>query len=239
MQSTTYETIPGGPLACLSAADLLARCGRRGAGASWDEFLHRYGAALAATVRRALGSAGRALAGELHEDLLQEIYCHLLADGRRRLKRCRGTDDRAVAGYLCRLAENVVVDHLRRGGAAKRGCSLLVAPRQGDDSSPVERAADPRADAEHRLLVAESRRLFLDRAAVALQGANRHRDLWVTYLALFEGWSSREIAARFAGTTANNVDSIVHRTRRKLARCGVDLSQLAGRRRSPGRASGL
>lgn len=229
MESTTYETIPG-PLAGLSAADLLARCGRPGASESWNEFLRRYGATLAGTVRRVLAGMGRVLAGDLHEDLLQEIYCHLLADGRRRLRRCRGTDDRAVAGYLCRLARNVVLDHVRRCEATKRGRRLLTAPSAGDESGPVERATDPAANAERRLLVAESRRLFLDRAATALRGPNRHRDLWVTYLALFEGWSSREIADRLAGTTANNVDSIVHRTRRKLRGAGVDLAELAGRR---------
>jgi DNA-directed RNA polymerase specialized sigma24 family protein len=230
MQSTTYETIPGGSLAGLSAGDLLARCGRHGEGESWEEFLRRYGAALAATVRRVLARVGRALAGEAHEDLLQEIYCHLLADERRRLKRCRATDDRGVAGYLCRLAENVVMDHLRRVQADKRGRRLLVEARKPDDPGPVERAVDPRADAERRLLVGESRRLFLAHAGVALSGPNRGRDLRITYLALFEGWSSRELAGRFAGTTANNVDSIVHRTRRRLAGVGVDLAELEGRR---------
>jgi DNA-directed RNA polymerase specialized sigma24 family protein len=231
MQSTTYETTPlTGPLAGLSAADLVARCGRHGAGESWDEFLHRYGATLAATVRRILGGLGRVLARDLHEDLLQEIYCHLLADGRRRLKVCRGTDDRAVAGYLCRLAENVVMDHMRRSNAAKRGRHLLLAAQPTDQTPAVERAVDPDACAERRLLVAESRRLFLARAGGALRGANRRRDLSITYLALFEGWRSREIARRFAGTTANNVDSIVHRTRLKLERAGIDLEALAGRR---------
>lgn len=229
MQGTTPETIPG-PLAGLSAADLLARCGRPGESAPWNEFLRRYGAVLAGTVRRVLANLGKALASDLQEDLVQEIYCHLLADGRRRLRRCRGTDDRAVKSFLCRVAENVVLDYLRRRGAEKRGRHLLVVPGDPDDPTPVERAVDPRARAEHRLLVAEGRRLFLERAGAALAGPNRRRDLRVTYLALFEGWSSREIAAGLTGTTPNNVDSIVHRTRRRLAAQGLDLAPLAGRR---------
>ena len=218
------------PLADVSAPELIEQCWTADCSASWREFFHRYGWSLAATVRRALARVGLAASHDLQDDLLQETYCRLLADDRRRLKNCRGGDDRTVAGYLCRVAENVVVDHLRRAGAVKRGRDLLVSARE-EGPEPIERAADPTARADHRLLVAESRRLFLRRAGTALSGPNRRRDLWVTYLATFEGWSSREIAERVGSITANNVDSVVHRTRRRLAAAGIEL----GERPQPGR----
>lgn len=218
------------PLASISAPELVERCGARDCEESWQEFLNRYGWALAATVRRALAGVGRALSHDVQEDLLQEIYCRLLADGRRRLRSCRGEDDRTVTGYLCRIAENVVIDHLRRSNAVKRGRQLLVASPGAGDDCPLERAVDPASSAERRALVAQSRRLFFARAGRALCGPNRQRDLWVTYLALFEGWSSREIARRFGTITANNVDSVVYRTRRRLRTAGIELGQLATRR---------
>lgn len=225
--AATTSTLPE-----VSAPELIERCRREPSGASWQEFLHRYGYALAATVRRALARVGLAASRELQDDLLQETYCHLLADDRRRLESCRGADDRTVAGYLCRIAENVVIDHLRHSGAAKRGRDLLVAPLP-DGPTLVDRAPDPAARADHRLLVAESRRHFLRQAGRILKGDNRRRDLWVTYLATFEGWTSREIAARVGSITANNVDSVVHRTRKRLAAGGLDLGEpgKGGRRR--------
>jgi len=232
-RATSTASAASTPLADVSAPDLIEQCRGEDSSASWREFLHRYGWALAATVRRALARVGMAASHDLHDDLLQETYCRLLSDDRRRLKNCRGADDRTVSGYLCRVAENVVIDHLRRAGAAKRGRDLLVSARD-EEQSPVERVADPHAKADHRLLVAESRRLFLRRAGNALKGRNRRRDLWVTYLATFEGWTSREIAKRVGSITANNVDSVVHRTRRRLAAAGVELrgEPLAGRRTS-------
>ena len=218
-------------LAAVSAAELVERCGRRDCADSWQEFLRRYGRVLAATVRRVLVAFGSPAAREHEEDIRQEVYCRLLANGRRRLLNCRGEDDRAVLGYLCRIAENVVVDHLRRSNAVKRGRRLLGAPavRYGT-ARVVDRAVDPRACAERRALVRESRRHFFDRAGRILSGPNRRRDLWVTYLAVFEGWSSREIAQRLGAITANNVDSVVHRTRNRLAAGGIELREGKGRR---------
>jgi RNA polymerase sigma factor (sigma-70 family) len=219
---TAANRAPQISLADLGARDLIERCRSHDCDASWQEFLARYGWSLAATVRRALRRVGLAARRELQEDLLQETYCRLLADDRRRLANCRGDDDPTVTGYLCRIAENVVVDHLRRRGATKRGRALLrAAPALGPGA--LERAPDPEARADRRALVAESRRIYLAHGAAALAGRNRRRDLWVTYLALFEGWSSQEIAERLGSLTANNVDSVVYRTRRRLAAAGLEL----------------
>ena len=218
------------PLATVTARELVARCTVRDCAESWQEFLSRYGWALAATVRRALSGVGWSISRDIEEDLLQEIYCRLLADGRRRLRNCNGIDDRTVTGYLCRIAENVVVDHLRRSNAVKRGRRLLTQPPADSGVCPVDTAPDPRASADREILVRESRRMFFNRAVRVLHGPNRRRDLWVTYLAVFEGWSSRDIAGRLASITANNVDSVVHRTRRRLAAAGIGLGAVEGRR---------
>lgn len=214
----------------VSAAELVERCGTYDCAESWSEFLRRYGRALAGAVRRALAVRGYTWARELDEDIRQEVYCRLLANGRRRLLNCRGSDDREVVGYLCRIAENVVVDHVRRSNAAKRGRRLRSTYPPAEQSGLVDRAADPAASAESQALMHESRRIFFDRAARILRGPNRRRDLWVTYLAIFEGWSSREISQRLGVITANNVDSVVCRTRVRLAAGGIELRDLGGRR---------
>jgi len=219
------------PLATVTASELVARCTVRDCAESWQEFLHRYGWALAATVRRALAGVGRSISRDVHEDLLQEIYCRLLADGRRRLRNCQGEDDRSVTGYLCRIAENVVVDHLRRSNAVKRGRRLLAKPSADAGVCPVAAAPDPRASADRKTLVRESRRIFFDQAIQVLRGPNRRRDLLVTYLAVFEGWSSGDIARRLGPITANNVDSVVHRTKQRLAAAGLKLGTVDSRTR--------
>jgi RNA polymerase sigma factor (sigma-70 family) len=230
------KAAPQAPLTELGARDLIERCRSHDCSASWHEFLVRYGWSLAATVRRALGRVGLAARPELQEDLLQETYCRLLADDRRRLGNCRGEDDRAVAGYLCRIAENVVRDHLRRRKATKRGRELLrAAPAVGPGA--LDCAPDPEARTDRRAMVAESRRIYLAHGAAALTGPNRRRDLWVTYLALFEGWSSQEIADRLGSITANNVDSVVYRTRRRLAAVGLELADERRRRQRSTRSA--
>ncbi len=230
MQTPARPRSQNTALSSVSAAALVERCGTHDCAESWGEFLRRYGKALAGAVRRALAARGYAWGRELDEDIRQEVFCRLLANDRRRLLNCRGSDDREVVGYLCRMAENVVVDHIRRSNAAKRGRRLRAALPAGDTVGLVDRIADPEACVEHKALLRESRRLFFDRAARILRGPNRRRDLWVTYLAIFEGWSSREISQRLGVITANNVDSVVYRTRARLAAGGIERRGLVGRR---------
>ncbi len=206
----------------VEASDLIERCASSDCPESWHEFLARYGRPLRDAVRRTLLKAGASLVRDLEDDVLQDVYCKLLADGRRRLRRFRGGDDRSVAGYLCRIAENVTRDHLRRGRAVKRGREVCLVAGDGEDG-PIVKAADPCAATDRRALVAEGRRLYFERGSRALPGDNRHRDLEVTYLAVFEGWSSREIAERWQSLTANNVDSIIYRTKLRLAAVDIEL----------------
>ena len=217
-------------LAAISAVELVERCGADHCEVSWQEFLNRYGWGLAASVRRALRQVGQDGRRDLEEDLLQETYCLLLADGRRRLHRCRGENDATVAGYLCRIAENVVYDYLRRSRASKRGKLLLVDSACPAASGRVERAIDPAAGSDHQALVRAGRRMFFVIGTRILTGRKRQRDLWITYLALFEQWTSREIAARLGTLSATNVDSVVYRTRRRLADSGMRLSFADSRR---------
>lgn len=211
----------------LEAKELIRRCAATRCDDSWSELMRRWETALRHAVRRTVHKAGGALADDLEDDLLQEVYCRLLEGDGRRLRLCRESDERGIVGYLCRLAENVVRDHARRQRASKRGLELQVG---GEDAAAwIDRAADPAAASDRRTAIAESRSAYFERGDRALPGANRRRDLEITWLAVFEGWSSREIAERCRRPlSATNVDSIVHRTRSRLAAAEVDLGVRRG-----------
>jgi len=209
-----------------SAAELIERCSVHNCEASWQEFLDRFGWALSTSIRRALTRMAPTLSPDLHDDLVQEAWCRLLGDRRRRLRACRGTNDQAVSGYLARVADSVVKDHLRRALAAKRGRDVTCGQSGPDGPGRVDLAADPHSSADRSHLVEESRRLFFAEASRVLAGRHRRRNLWVVYLALFEGWTSREISERLHALTISNVDSIVYRCRIRLREAGFHLPRL-------------
>jgi hypothetical protein len=87
-------------------------------------------------------------------------------------------------------------------------------------------ALDPMEDddPEERLLRDERRRGFL---AICRQSLGRRADattVRIARLALLEGWSSREIAARLGGRIGvAGIDTVIHRLRRSLAGRGIEL----------------
>jgi DNA-directed RNA polymerase specialized sigma24 family protein len=192
--------------------------------AAWEEWVRRYGAILESQVRRSLHNAGFSLEPEQVEERVQEVYYRLLQGGAGRLRLLRRWSARQVAAYLARTAQRVVVDELRTKAAVKRG-GLRIA-FGGCLSRVAERIVDPRVNPEEQYMIAEGRRLLLERCRWLAQSMIRHKDrercLRVLRLALLEGWSSREIAdAENGKLAASSVDTLVHRARQKLARGGL------------------
>lgn len=189
----------------------------------WELFVGRFGWRLAERVSRILEERGALSLPEDVEDLVQEIYCRLLDHRRRRLHDFRGTDEREVMSFLCRIARTVVTDHLRARGAGKRGAALVVKPRTSQGGLPRS-AADPGPSPEERTLLQDARRRFLRRCREVAGSRAPRRVIAVLRLALLEGWSSREIAASMAWKLSpSGVDSIICRARRRLAAMGVPL----------------
>lgn len=201
---------------------LLSRCARSHEPEAWEVFVERFQPGIERAVRGAIRGVGRRPDRDLVAELVQEVYCRLLANGRRRIAACRGASEAEVGGFLARTARNVVVDHFRAAWAGKRGSGRVrpVAEAGGGADSPV----DPTADPEARLLARERLRDLLRRCSRLASARRRHRDLRILTLALVAGMSSREISRALGGELApSSVDSVLCRLRRRLRAEGVGL----------------
>jgi DNA-directed RNA polymerase specialized sigma24 family protein len=178
---------------------------------AWEDLIGRYGAGLKARVGSVLRRSGVRPRSEHVEEIVQEVYCRLLAGGGRRLRRCRATSEGQVGAFLGRVAERVALDQLRAARAQKRGGD------QGGAGAADERVADPRANPEELVLRRERLRLFLERCG-ALAGRRDHRRNTRILALAVAGWSSGEIARAVGGAlTARSIDGLLLRVRRCVA----------------------
>lgn len=212
------------------AHELMQRCADMRDGEIWQEFVDRFGCRLWSGVHRTLQRFDVRLSEDDRQDLVQEVYCRLLERSGRNLRRCRGGGERAVWAYLGKVTESVVVDHLRNRSAAKRGCQVLVQVRPDLEIDLSQLAVDPRTTPEERCLLQEQKVAFFVRCRDFVGKRSPERDLGVLYLALFEGFTSREICRRLGSDlTPSTVDSLIHRFKKRLSSDGVELP-----RRLPG-----
>jgi RNA polymerase sigma factor (sigma-70 family) len=210
-------------MAKLEVRELLAQCGSSSEPGPWREFVTRFEPRLSGGIDRAVHQYGLRLSREDREDLIQDAYCRLLDKQSLGLRRCRARRESEMSAYLGRIAERVVVDHVRARAALKRGSQIVVSHWIGGEKDLLETAADRSASPEDRALSRERRRFFLE-CCRDVMGKQSTRDLNVLYLAFFEGHSSREICRRLGGgLTPSCVDSLVHRLKRRLAEFGLRL----------------
>ncbi len=195
-----------------TACDLFQRCLDHRGGDDWREFVGCYGGRVSRSVRGASRSAGFEVPEEDFEELVQELYCRLLAAG---VGQFRGRTEHELWGYLRRVARNLIVDRQRSAAASKRIHELALA-RWEDRRFWVSRSASP----EEKVLEGERRRLFVVSCRRFADGDGSI--LRVLEMALLEGRSSREIAVALRGRlNASQVDNLVHRLRRRLAQEGL------------------
>jgi RNA polymerase sigma factor (sigma-70 family) len=213
----------------LSSADLFRRCAAGGCDLAWREFVERFHGRLIHAVRRTLlRLGGDAPHEERVDDLVQEIYCRLLSEGRRR-QSFRGVTEGQLMTYLQRVVASVVIDARREALAEKRAGGFRVAWQEWKLLPEAAVVADE--SPEERLLAEERRRGLL---AICRDALGRQADATtarIARLALLEGWSSREIAERLDGRMGTaGIDSLIYRLRRRLAGRGIDLPRRDHRR---------
>lgn len=201
--------------------------------AAWEDLIGRYGAGLKARVGSVLRRSGIRPRREQIEEIVQEVYCRLLAGGGRRLKRCRATSESQVGAYLGRVAERVALDQLRAARAQKRGGDLATQASPVSNAahgSADDRAVDPRANPEELVLSRERLLLFLERCG-ALAGRRDHRrNARILALAL-AGFNSCEIARIVGGCLSpRGIDGLLCRVRRDVAAHARAAAEASGRR---------
>jgi DNA-directed RNA polymerase specialized sigma24 family protein len=198
--------------------------------AAWEELIGRYGPGLKARVGSVLRRSGVPPRSEHVEEIVQEVYCRLLAGGGNRLRRCRATSESQVGAFLGRVAERVTLDQLRAARAQKRGGARAASLGSGSEagqgsqgSQPSrwnegdERAVDPRANPEELVLSRERLRLFLERCGALAGRRDYRRNARILALAV-AGLNSGEIARAVGGTlTARSIDGLLLRVRRYVA----------------------
>lgn len=204
----------------------------------WDLFVDRYGPWLRRRCWYVLQRGGGEMWTDEVEELVQEIYCRLLENRRRRLRGFEGDSERALRSFLARVARSVVLSHLRRRFASKR--SQARSDSQGSfregawcdrPPAPGERKIERlegvpclRRSPESEALRRQERRDFFRRCRETDGGRDCLRNLRIAWLALHEGWSSREIAPRVS-LSPSAVDTVVYRVRRRLEAYGIEVPE--------------
>jgi DNA-directed RNA polymerase specialized sigma24 family protein len=209
--------------------------------AAWEELIGRFGAGLKARVGSVLRRCGVRPRDEHVEEIVQEVYCRLLAGGSRRLRRCRATSESQVGAYLGRVAERVALDQLRAARAQKRGGPSAAAAEAdgrpgewwGGRGEGGERVVDPRANPEELVLRRERLRLFLERCGALAGRRDYRRNARILALAV-AGMNSGEIARAVGGAlTPRSIDGLLLRVRRHAAAHVLDAAGLDARRPAP------
>ncbi len=183
-----------GPLA--APAGLLRACAELGDWRAWDRFIAAFRPVIVAAVRRTArryvpsGEAG------LIDDLEQEVYVRLCANGARVLREFQPRHPRAAFGYLAVIAINVVHDYFRRKGLVQECADGLDGIDPADGGASMEYA--------EWLLLEREIDDFLRRHGP-------ERDLRIFWLYYRQGWSAKEIAALPAFELGvKGIESVLH-----------------------------
>ena len=181
----------------------------------WEAYVVPFEAWLRKRVSRIMKRAGLRPEPEHVREMVQEIYCRLLEGGPARLELLRTLEVRGALNYLTRVAQSTVFDQVRTARSAKRsagrrlGLSRQVRIR-------LERIPDPAPTPDHAFLLAEGRRLVLRHFRSMGGPGSGERNARLLWLALVEGWGSRELGREFR-LAPRSVDTLIHRLRRRFA----------------------
>lgn len=108
--------------------DLLRRCACRPPDdLAWGEFVRRFNPIIRANVQREFHRRARdesdrkpQFPADVVEDLVQSVYCRLVEEHCRALKRFEGSHAHSIFKYLATISVNVVIDYFRAIKAEKR-----------------------------------------------------------------------------------------------------------------------
>lgn len=164
--------------------------------------MRRYHSVLTAAAIRVSRQWGRGGPDEI-DDIVQEIYLRMCAEGARILVSFRDPRPEAMFGYLKVVATNIAHDFFRRQSAVKRGA---------EKTTSVEEAADlpaPFQEMERRLSLMEIDKMLLTQTK---EKDNGSRDRAVFRLYYRHGLTAQAISGLPGiGLNSKGVEGVLHR----------------------------
>jgi RNA polymerase sigma-70 factor, ECF subfamily len=174
---------------------------------AWEEFIHRYQHSMALAILRVLRRWGE-VSTVLLDDLLQETYVVLCANGHRLLRQFVENHPDSLGAMLRVVATNITHDQLRARRSQKRGAEYFKA----DPESSLLEDASSNAEVEkieREIQLAEIERV-LQKAPRPISSV---RDRSIFWLHFRSGLSARAISEiPSVGLTAKGVESSIYRT---------------------------
>src|SRR4051812_44535013 len=99
-----------------SLEELIGQCAASNDHEAWQELISRIHPVIASTILRTAGRFRETSRG-IAEDLIQETYLRICANGCRLLREFHADAPEAIFGYLKAVAFNVAMDHFRQRSA--------------------------------------------------------------------------------------------------------------------------
>jgi len=201
-----------GRYSSISPEELVRICSASGDADVWEEFVHRFHRLIAAVVLHTAARLGDA-SSQMVDDLIQETYLKLCADGCRLLRKFDPRQPEAIFGYIKVVTANVVRDYFKSLHSQKRGAGQIEETPElfipvADQNSPGGTSA-----IERQLLIKDVQRHLKDCTAGPEQARNC-RVFWLYYQA---GLTASAIAALpEVGLTTKGVESLIFRITREL-----------------------
>lgn len=188
--------------------ELLRLCAESDDPAVWEEFIRRFHPLIALTALRVCRQ-WREYSAQAADDLVQEVYVKLCANGRCLLREFQSEYPDSFCGYLKTLTGNHVHDHFKAMYSAKRGSG------RGEDSLDAAGAVaeDRRAHTEQKVLLREIE-ACLEQVS---PGTDGKRDRLIFRLYYRHGLTAQQIASvPEIGLTTKGVESVILRLIRQL-----------------------
>jgi RNA polymerase sigma-70 factor (ECF subfamily) len=196
----------------ISPEELVRICSGSGDADVWEEFVHRFHRLIASVVLHTAARLGDA-SPQMVDDLIQETYLKLCADGCRLLRNVDSRQPEAIFGYIKVVTANVVRDYFKSLHSQKRGFGQIEeAPELfipvADQNSPGGASA-----IERQLLIKDVQRHLRD-CTTGPEQARNCRIFWLYYQA---GLTASAIGSLpEIGLTTKGIESLIFRITREL-----------------------
>jgi RNA polymerase sigma-70 factor (ECF subfamily) len=201
-----------GRYSSISPEELVRICSASGDADVWEEFVRRFHRLIAAVVLHTAARLGDA-SPQMVDDLIQETYLKLCADGCRLLRKFDPRQPEAIFGYIKVITANVVRDYFKSLHSQKRGVGQIEEASElftpvADRNSPGGTSA-----IERQLLIKDVQR-HLKECTDGPEQVRNCRVFWLYYQA---GLTASAIASLpDVGLTTKGIESLIFRITREL-----------------------